>query len=446
MSSTVELQGFTASGLELLEDLDGYLSDSSLPVIPSTFGTACDLPAELLEDICLYLDLASLASFRLACRRIYLATTNCNYKLAFNVTSTDLSLRSLDRLDWIIRDEFKAPHVKTLLVTPYNQDHRRTGRHAPVPWAFDAYGQLMLPQAGSRWLQEIIWRLPNCQSFWFSQSSEAGGGNRRIHRPTIADAVATILPALADVKRKVKEFHFVSNDQSHYDLTPILKLGPVGHAGCPEIWSDLQSLCIECNKLLDRVPATEFGLRIPPYAPKLRDLSLTFDRYMNSERVPDVIHGLFASEFPFRLESLTLQNASCIDGALLARFLLRHSTTLRNLLLSGIHLTRGPWLTILESLGARNRFPRLESIRFDRLSEGVTECQHLDFARVLQDPVVNQAAKTEIECFAVTAWQRGQVYDCVSYSGPKMHVALKKIAHTAVLGEAHGVHLKVEGA
>ncbi|KAJ0422034.1 hypothetical protein BJY00DRAFT_311436 [Aspergillus carlsbadensis] len=406
-------------------DEDGYSSNED-----ERPASVLDLPSELLNKICSYLTADDHGSARRACGDLFLRTTHSYYTIAFGMIKTDLSLGSLQRLDRLSKNKDKAPYVRTLWITCPNSEDK----YVEMLWTFYRDGRLVLPQPGTKWLQDIVRRLTNCVSFWFSHDKR---DQSVWSHPTIADTVSIILPTLADVKRRVKEFKFSSNHQEGRNLHPFIELDPVPHAGSPEIWSELESLWLGIDKLRGQISPIQFGLRLLPHAPKLRRIILRFDRYSRMSETVELMDCLLTGTFPFRLETLVLEDIFGIEEASLGTFLRSHSQTLRDLRLTSIYLDRGHWSAIFKSLATRGTFPALTAIQLDSLSEGSLKSQDVKFHRLFKNPRVDRARGTQIECSEeeTDEWMP-RVTHCVLYSGPRMDLALKRIANGASLGKA----------
>ncbi|KAL3461663.1 hypothetical protein BJX64DRAFT_289074 [Aspergillus heterothallicus] len=416
---------------------------------PSQRVTIHDLPPELIDQVCVYLDRDLMASLRLASKALSLYATHNYYSQVLEMQIVDLTGFSLYHLAAIAEDESMAPHVKSLFVAP--EMFRRYGLlRPPELWTFDENsGDLLLPQFFSDALQEIVCHLPNCKALHFLQTPAQQSDAGYIRRPTIADALAIILPAAVEANMRPTEFFFISNEQSQRDLHALSHLDPLlPSPQCAALWSRLESLCLHFDNLLEEIPPTDLALHILPHVPRLQALELTFDRRMRSEQpaasASRILNAILGDHsLAFRLEFLALGNAFALDGGALREFLVHHAPTLRDLSLSGLHLTRGSWTPIFEVLGAPKAFPHLESICLDRLSQSGSECRHVCFCDVLQDRIVDEETRAEIESSVVDSWQAEHLYECVEYQGSKMGVALGKIARGATLAEAHEVHFVV---
>jgi hypothetical protein len=278
-------------------------------------------------------------------------------------------------------------------------------------------------------------RLSNCDSFWFEHTDPVSDWHRPCDRPPIADALAIILPALADCGRKIREFQFDTQGESYEELKPFIKMNPVaGAMGSPELWSKLEYLSLGVVWPKSRLPAINFPLHILPYAANLRELTLHLNCEDRVEGIPELLESLFTSTYPFRLESLVLYRTHGIASESLTTFLRTHSETLREIRFNRVTLIHGSWIPIFESLATPRGFPALRAICLAELFQpGLRGLGCLDFSKAVQDQPEDGISGDQVRLAYDTIEWHCWPEESVCYAGPRMDIAFRRIADGAVL-------------
>jgi hypothetical protein len=217
-----------------------------------------------------------------------LGTVHSYYTKALRVTKTDLRSKSLAHLEWIAADAGRAAYVRELHVVGLpRHEHRPDGL-----WDFGEWCQPVLPQPASQRLQNAVRDLYNSDSFSFLHTEYCA---RSYDTPSIAAALAIVLPAVADSGRKIKEFRFETNDESSRALTPFIKMNPVKFPYSPDLWSNLEYLNLGVVWPSDKPPTINFRLHILPHAASLRKLALDFNCENRVEGVPELLESLLTN-------------------------------------------------------------------------------------------------------------------------------------------------------
>ncbi|CEL07029.1 hypothetical protein ASPCAL10195 [Aspergillus calidoustus] len=389
-----------------------------------------DLPPELLDEVCSDISLAEHRSLRLACRYLYSGTMHSYYTKALRITKTTLRPKSLKRLEWIVADAGRAAYVREL----HFVDVLRLKIRREKLWYFNEPCRAVVPQYASQRLQNAVRGLPNCDSFSFLHIERISSSARSYDAPSIAAALGIILAALADSGRKIRELRFDTAGELYSALMPFIKMDPVGSPCAPDLWSNLESLNLGVVGPEGTLPAVNFPLHILPCAANLRKLTLHLNYNNHVEGVPELLELLFTTTYPFRLESLVLYRTDGIGSESLSRFLHTHSQTLRQIRFSSVGLSHGSWMPILESLAIPRGFPALRDLCLDGLFQtGPGNTGILDFSKAMQDQPEDATGGHQVKLAHNTRDRHSWAEESICYAGPRMDIALRRIADGAVV-------------
>ncbi|PKY06028.1 hypothetical protein P168DRAFT_133719 [Aspergillus campestris IBT 28561] len=334
----------------------------------SSFG---NLPVELLQAIASCLPARDLCIFRLACKRIYESTLYLYRCKFFGELQTDLSLRSLKRMETIASDPELAPHVHFLTVK-FIADFENTLGEGLV-WNRHTSGYLKSNADVQRW-GEVLRGLVNCASFHLIRDGWSDKDSCLDHF-TSTDIVTLVLTSIINQNMTVREFlvDFIQPGTGGANELDLRRLNVPDLRG-PEFiatWANLEVLLL--NFTMSNIEILEWIDPMVRHATSLQELTIQFD---SGSAGGEILRHLSSLETP-RLQKLSLQGiprSAKVDGALLSKLLHKHRDSLR--VLSIKVFTLEIRLFTLDSpgwkpiLGMLSEFPRLESASFHALREG----------------------------------------------------------------------------
>ena len=331
----------------LTNDFHPLRAQTALAMLQST-STLCGLPVEIIEAIGSILECPDLGSLRLACKILAQNTAHI-FGLHFATILTNLSSTDLEMLDDLSRHSQLNHCVKTLLFE-MDEDYGDG-----FSWNRGPTGILEFPHPALQMLQDALQRLENCRSFEISCSQE------RAHVPGNADLAAIIFHVIAEGSLPVRSVTLVETlfEWNHNLLDRQIYRTPAWkHA-----WAHLQALCLHGEFLpedetVDDTIAIDWMTELIASASGLKYLSLD-----SESEICELLEKLSSCEELPKLEELSLRS-SFITGQDLSRFLLRFSSSLRNLHLDHITIG-GNWNPVLEQL--KSSFPLLEAISLKSL-------------------------------------------------------------------------------
>ena len=394
-----------------------------------------DLPSELLDGIASFQSKETLLDFRQTSKHIHRHTNVAFARCCFHTIQTDLSFASLRRLEQVAKNERYAQHVQSLLVKGRRHNHFGQG----LKWGRDDQGHLLHRQPAVDRVRGILRSFPKCASFQFEKLLEDGD---RVPEPlALGDVVNMILAIVVDLKRPLKgfEIHPLSSpDLSHPNTRgtdlDARTMAMVETSEFINLSSALQSFALGHQAGAGIHVATKFGIHLMQGAPKLRHLSLDGDHVA---RGMDIITRMMTAKLDFQLEDLSLAMATGLDGESFRTFLTLHCRNLKSLQLRYLDMEYEGWVPTIKHLATAG-FTKLRSVELDRLSDSWKKDTLLvEFTGVKQDPIVDgwgeTAKKIRYEQFRHVLGGARRVF-CVSYDGPRMDVALQKIAASAKIG------------
>ncbi|KAI9371734.1 hypothetical protein BJX61DRAFT_543356 [Aspergillus egyptiacus] len=329
-----------------------------------------DLPHELVENIASFLTLRELHSFRLTCRYTARSTVYYYTRTYFRTVKTDLSSHSFAKLKALSQNDQFAGQIKTLVFTRPAKD-RNPGQGSL--WDRDGVGELVLPPQGMQEWQDILNRLPNCQSFRTVPSDLDYTDD--YNRPIPSDAltlmfqVAYALKLMPDLAIDVG----FGTNLSPVSLSRICARPPGQLAVSGHTWSRVRALYL--FTYLRTELQTSLAFRLIERLTDLQDLRIYCPLgAMGNALVDRVIFRSFA----FQLRRFTLYNAWGVSGEALKAFLYQQRHTLRHLRLESIYLTDArDWAGIFRALDAE--FHALRHVFLDDIGQNAP-CITIEFA------------------------------------------------------------------
>jgi len=148
------------------------------------------LPIEVVELIAHALEPNQLFSLRLVCKQLHQKTLH-PFGTCFTTIRTDLSRKSLQKLQAVSENAQLQQHVQILLVIKGEDDTLGRG----FQWHRHSSGHTEAPLPGLEKLQDIlVHNLPNCRSFHIRS---LGGSDDESNDLTPSDAIAIILSIVA---------------------------------------------------------------------------------------------------------------------------------------------------------------------------------------------------------------------------------------------------------
>ncbi|KAL4811000.1 hypothetical protein BDV18DRAFT_128379 [Aspergillus unguis] len=387
---------------------------------PIQSSALCNLPAELLLAISAFLDCSGICSFRLTCKLLHDASFPefCTY---IESVKTDLSLASLTAFHWLGSSRL-CPYVRKLHMTD-SSDNDILG--SGLKWERDtsAGGLLIRPQESIQRWQDAILRLENCQSFAIFQHFRPCPPENNANTSLIPSDTITILVSIfASLGRPLRELSVLFKPPectggNQMDMTRVDK--SLLQEATP-IFSSLETL--KLKYAMETEDEVNFAIRLIEQARNLQRLSVNTDYGTHSETF---MSRLYLVQPTVELRELSLTSVHVGSGHAFSEFLASSTQSLVRLVLSGIHLDSGEWAPILLAL---SRFPALAYFSTYHLTE--PESQTLHFPPLLDDSTVDPVLGTKFSYWAKKR-RAGRRTIIVSYSGPSMDIALRKLADYA---------------
>ena len=222
------------------------------------------LPIEVVELIAQAFEPLNLCSLRLVCKQLHQKTLH-PFVTSFTTIRTDLSRKSLQKLQALSENTQLQQHVRTLLIRKV-EDHT-FGRG--FEWHPHSSGHTEAPLPGLEKLQAIlVHNLPNCNSF---HVRSLGGSDDESDDLTASDVIAMILSVIArtslPVKSLIVEFERAQVDAKRLQMWKYRQ--PSFRSG----WSHVQDLSL-AQSLTSETFDWAIGLIV--HATSLRELSLGF--------------------------------------------------------------------------------------------------------------------------------------------------------------------------
>ena len=339
-------------------------------------STLPDLPVEIIDLIGTFTQPTDLRSLRLVCSKLNNKTLDQFALRNFAIIRSDLSRKSLQRLQKISQNEHFAKSVQCLRI--YYHDDGTLGKG--YTWTRHPTGSLIQgPNECTHLLQDMLSkRLMKCRSFSFENTDE--------YEPDLAedcivpsDAVGLVLSMIARCKLLTKSFEI--QNLSHYGRlhTPRLQTSVCETPDFLTSWAHIESINLDYVITDDQY---EWILHLISSAKSLRELSLGFH-----ERQHSFIDSLVKIPQLNVLEKFSLRIA-CVDEYALSTILLNNCSTLRSLSLANIILEKQcNWSSLFTKM--RGRLPQLHNLSIHRLNQDTTtRVKNVKFDRLKEYPVI----------------------------------------------------------
>ena len=332
------------------------------------------LAIEVIELIATFVKFADLRSLRLVCRQLNRKTLNCFGRANFATIQTDLSYKSLERIQSISKFEHLAIHVQCLNVTHTPDGIIGQG----FDWPRHFSGCLAENLNGTGLLRDILsHRLLNCRSFLIYSYDEYEP-RYDTDRLVPSDAVGLILSIVAEADLKLRSFTVQSSHHGNGRLdTPRLRMPLSQTPKFVKAWSQIEELVLDYAITSDQ---WNWVMHLISSVLRLRKLSLGFH-----EGDASFMQRLSSLHELNRLEELRLGSARVTVDAITS-LLLQNRDTLHSLSLQHTVLDdEGMWATVLENM--KSQFPRLQNLVLFWLKQG-TNHGRVIFSKLLKYPVV----------------------------------------------------------
>lgn len=405
-----------------------------------------ELAAELVQQIANNLEPADLGSLRLTCRTIYQDILQQFSIINFATVRTDLTPRSLQRLQDISRSEF-APYIACLRFagtvddTPKTQGTLGKGLH----WHRHSSGHLIPPLPVDDLLREVLMHKSiKCRSFWIESFDEGNEGRLPYVDDYItpSDVVGTLLSIIAQTGLAITSFTVENstrgNSTGRLD-TPRLQIPYISDGYQFETgWAHLQDLILQCDLTHD---AEDWAFNLIKTAPNLQKLTLQF--YEGGASLFRQLAG--STNSISTLEHLSIKSAHVSEPDL-STVLFKTQHSLRSLFLNCVDFdSTGGWAKLFK--GMKGNFPHLSSLELFFLRE---QHKKVEFSKLRQCPKVpGSEVKTRVgEEDRLKAdsryvegmrgaidvkykWQR-ELQLAIAYKGPDMDVVLGVLLEAAI--------------
>ena len=377
------------------------------------------LAVEVVEVVAGALDPTDLFSLRLACKELNRKTLSYFGRTYLTIVRTDLSRKSLQKLQEISENEQFRNRVETLLVKKWEDDLGRG-----FWWHRNPAGQVEGRLPGVQMLRDILHgKLVNCRSFHIHSlgGMEENYGSEGLMP---SDAIGIILAIIAETSLPVKAFRvdFRSRGTGRVDAKR-LQMALYSQPAFRSAWAHLQELCLDFSMMPDTF---DWAKDLILHTTSLRKLSLHFE----FDHSASFLGGLLSSAH--LLQSLEDFRLGCayITVDTLSSLLLHFRDSLRAVSFRHVCVNSGTWVTILREL--RRSFPLLESISVDWLKEySYEERIHIMFPTLSDNLVVpdSQGRKFTLK---YKKWKGAERVWGVSYHGRAgMNAALEVLAKSA---------------
>lgn len=341
------------------------------------------LPEELIEQVVGYLHLDDLNRFRLTCKSISLKSLHFFGSAHFHTLKTNLTRRSLEKLDLISKHPMLRQYVKTLQIDrEYSGWPGVYANGYGMTWQRSSDGTLLPDQASISYFRDMLRRFTNCWaiSILCDCDDEYTTSDHISH----SDVLAIFQIIMSETQLpSLKAFHVilgritscrVDSRRLHCDLedSPVFERG----------WSRIEDLSLE----LTVAPETlEWLLDLIKKAPRLRRLSLRVP-FAKSYRHLNQADAFDEHTFLSRLAKLSqqpcfsiLEDLSLIQARTtkddLLNLLLSTKTRLRSLKIYNIALQFAEdWISVLNCL--RRGFQSLSAVCLQFLTfDGPDPCR-----------------------------------------------------------------------
>ena len=337
------------------------------------------LAVEIVQLLAGTLEPTDLFSVRLVCRTLNRKTLHYFALTYFATVRTDLTPKSLQRLQNISESDHLAQYVKALHIKHVDGTLGRG-----FQWHRHPSGYLAAPVVDADLLRDILVnKLVRCRSFRIDGYDEV---QQRDETDFLipGDAVEIVLSIVAEANLAIRSFTIESEKGSTSRLdTKRLQMPLCRRPQFIAAWAHLEELVLDYTMTYDQ---HDWALDLVSYAPRIRILSLRF-----YSEYPDSICSFMerlTSAHPFSgLQDFSLGSAY-VTVEIISKFLLENRDTLHAL--SFRHVTiedGGTWATVLE--GMKGNLPCLESLSIFWLKEHRSEeWSRIIFSKLAKNPAV----------------------------------------------------------
>ncbi|KAF2143533.1 uncharacterized protein K452DRAFT_357209 [Aplosporella prunicola CBS 121167] len=395
------------------------------------------LPTELVELTCILgaLSKADISSLRLVCRQLAKQVTPAFFQVYLDTITTDLSPKSLSRLEEISQHAQARQAVRTLVIDgmlslPTELGSIELGQNIPGPWHRSSQGFLEppFPAEIERLLHHtLIGGLPNCRSFVLSDNDgEKEGVN--IDWVPLSDILALLLHCISEYRLPIKSFaiDFTILETEMIDITRF-STDVYRSSRFEEVWANhLQDLYLNFNDLRDLDRVQDFVTTIVARARNLRKLSLNFSAGFNADLVNDLLS--FSPAWRPPLYYLSIRHVIFKDVDQFLGFLSLFRDTLRCFSSRLLGLRTGSWRQALPAL--TQTLPHLDELDIGSFSECIRISQHrLQLNYCYFCPIRNEPYPEDLELIA-KAPKRGALITGVKYKGRSVDTVLELLVKT----------------
>lgn len=316
------------------------------------------LSTELVEHISAFLDGPHLSSLRLVCRSLRAKTTAVFGRAWLGLVETDLSEKSLRRLEAIAgHDVFRHSTCTLRIVRVSGDDDKYTCVYGPLDEGYWNPPRPPSPRDFSSvavvWnFQDMLRRLANCNAFEVCDQAGCfpdGNGVAVGLAPT--NVLYLVLSAMATDSRPVQTLRISFPRPDGYRLAEQLPSIAI-HS---DVFPSLQDLRISWT-IGDEV--IELALSLITAAPRLKRLSLGFETYGDGGRF---WRRLAAVPTLPPIADLRLGSAHDVPYTALVSVILRLQGSLRSLHIGHLGLHDGDWDSLFGDM-SRHDFPCLERV------------------------------------------------------------------------------------
>ena len=332
------------------------------------------LAMEIIELISTFVEPADLRSLRLVCRELNNKTLHYFGLASFAIVQTDLSRKSLQRLQNISDFENLAVHVQCLHIK--HTDNGKLGQ------GFDwrrHQGDLVANQLdGANLLRDVlVKRLLKCRSFQIDSYDEYQP-RQETDSLIPSDAVGLVLSIIAEADLALRSFTVESSHDGIGRLdTKRLQMALSHTPQFIAAWSHVEELVLNYATTSDQ---HDWMLHLISSAPRLWKLSLGF------EGTSSLFMGRLSSSHSLnRLEDLSLRSAR-MTVENISTLLFHNRETLHSLSFRRITIKYGgKWATVLENM--KGQLPCLKNLLLFWLKEQTAD-QRVIFSKMTRHPVV----------------------------------------------------------
>lgn len=367
------------------------------------------LPVELLADIARFTESPDLCALRLTCRAMYQSSLRHFAQTFVHTLKTDLSPKSLARVEEAANDEIFGPCVRKL-------DIVRDSKGCLGPLSPDTTSKGTYIQA---W-RDVMKRLVNCRSFQLRNSAHTTPylGDDAI---TLDEATGFVLEAIATEDIPIEYFSIdimKFRSRAHEDN---LTQYSITTFGIPA-FTHLKELSLAIPDTLAK--NIDWMAKMIQCAKSLRKLTILFTWRCESTSLLSQLSSVGCLP---ELEELTFSRMSFASSAALGIFLYSIRNSLRRVTFHFVQLEFGGWRSIIRELGGG--VYQLDSVTL----HGVLEVnKFLSFRRTPEYQLTEKSPDKRL----YRPWQL-----CVAcredlsftYSGPTLQQVLQKVAALAEL-------------